>query len=166
MGQTIYFLNPCEKRNMLLILLAIFIQVWVLTPVQPVTLNIWPTQQLQIRTNFSIIILIYAYKNIQKVILLELVQGYIGYMSYLPSTISVVDARWGDTEDASLTRTCHLSLDSARCSRWAPLWVVHSFTLSNHDFFCLPLLRIPWMVPWRIVFAKESWCVTWPYQVS
>ncbi len=33
-------------------------------------------------TNFSIIILIYAYKNIQKVLLLEFVQGCIGYMSY------------------------------------------------------------------------------------
>ncbi len=88
-GQTIYFLNPCEKRNILLLLFAIFIKVWVLTPVQPVTLNIWPTQQLQSRTNFYIIIFIYAYKNIQKVLLLDLVKGYIGYMSYLPSTNTV-----------------------------------------------------------------------------
>ncbi len=83
----------------------------------------------------------------------------------LTHPVSVVNARWGDTEDASLTRTWKLSLDSARRSRWAPMWVVHSFMLSNHDF-CRPVLGVPWMVPWRMVFAKVSWRVTWPYQVS
>ncbi len=76
-----YILNPCEERNILLLRLATFTQIWVLTPVQRLTLYIWPTQQLQGWTSFSVIILIYAYKSIQKILLLEFVQGYIGHMS-------------------------------------------------------------------------------------
>ncbi len=87
MGQTIYFLNPYGKRNMLLLLVAIFIQVLVLmTPVQPLTLNIWPTQQLQGRTIFPWSWWLFSHMptRIYKKILFEFLQGYIGFMSLKP----------------------------------------------------------------------------------
>ena len=79
----------------------------------------------------------------RKQLTLNVIKTHHSLTHSLTHLVSVVDARWGDIEDASLTGTCQLSLDSARRSRLAPLWVVHSFTLSNHDFFCPPLLRLP-----------------------
>ncbi len=46
------------------------------------------TQQRQGQTNFSIIIYIYTYKNIQKVLLLEFVQGEIVFAPYYISLYS------------------------------------------------------------------------------
>ena len=43
---------------------------------------------------------------------------------------------------------------------------VHSFILSSHLFFCLPLLLAPFTVPCRTVFAMPEYLEIWPYLLS
>ena len=83
-GQTIYFLNPCEKRNILLLLLATFNTSLSFDPCTTFDLeyltNAATTGPDKFFCNYSHICL-QEIKNIQKVLLLEFVQGYIGHMS-------------------------------------------------------------------------------------
>ena len=73
---------------------------------------------------------------------------------------------WGAMVDVRAVKDHHSSLSSAWLRREAMLQPVQSFTLSNQDFLCLPLRRLPSTVPWSMVLDRDSWRETWPYQAS
>ena len=73
--------------------------------------------------------------------------------------------RRGTTDDIA-TIPFHDSLSSAALKESPNSISVHSFMLSYHLFFCLPLLLAPFTVPYRIVFAMPEDLEMWPYHLS
>ena len=73
--------------------------------------------------------------------------------------------RRGTTDDVA-TISFHPSLSSAALRESPNPILVHSFMLSSHLFFCLPLLLAPFTVPCRIVFAMPEDLEMWPYHLS
>ena len=73
--------------------------------------------------------------------------------------------RWGTTDDFE-TIPFHLVLSSTALVELAKSIPVHTLVLSSHLFFCLPLLLFPFIVPFRIVFAKPEDLETWPNNLS
>ena len=76
-----------------------------------------------------------------------------------------LEGRRGTTDEFATT-TFHLDLFSAALVELAKFIPVHSFILSSHLFFCLPLFLFPFTVPCRIVFAKPEDLETWPNHLS
>ena len=76
-----------------------------------------------------------------------------------------LEGRWGTTDEFA-TIPSHLVLFSAALVELANSIPVHSFILSSHLFFCLPLFLFPFIVPCRIVFAKPEGLETWPNHLS
>ena len=74
-------------------------------------------------------------------------------------------SRRGTTDDVA-TIPFHPSLSSAALRESSNPIPVHSLMLSSHLFFCLPLLRVPFTVPCRIVFAMPEELEMWPYHLS
>ena len=71
--------------------------------------------------------------------------------------------RWCDkpcTISLHFWRSCAITWDLAKVSP------VHSWMLSVQSFLCLPLLRLPSTVPWRMTFARPVERVTCPYHFN
>ena len=73
--------------------------------------------------------------------------------------------RRGTTDDVAII-FFHPSLSSAALRESQSPIPVHSFMLSSHLFFCLPLLLAPFTAPSRIVFAMPEDLEMWPYPLS
>ena len=87
-------------------------------------------------------------------------------MSHLISSQSLnLGGRRGTTDDVA-TIPFHPSLSTAALRESPNPIPVHSFMLSSHLFFCLPLLLAPFTVPCRIVFAMPEDLEKWPYYLS
>ena len=57
-------------------------------------------------------------------------------------------------------------LSSAALAELASSISVHSLILSSHLFFCLPLIRFPFIVPCKIIFARLEDLEVWPNHPS
>ena len=70
------------------------------------------------------------------------------------------------TTDKFATIPFHLDMFSAALVKLAKSIPVHSWILSSHLFFCLPLFRFPFNVPRRNAFTKPEDPETWPSHPS